>query len=265
MNTSLLKNGIKANWKMLVIFGAVITMYVSIMVYMYNPDMNSIMEQFAKTMPQLMAFVGMNAGATDLTGFLASYLYGFILLIFPMIFIIITANSLLVRHVDRGSMSFLLASPNKRTRIAFTQAVTLIIGIFILVAYATFLAIGVSHALFPNELDIKGYLILNLGLFCLHFFIGGLCFFSSCVFNDVKSATLFGGGITILCYLFQSIANVGEKLENLKYATFFTLFDSNLLINGDKDGYIMIACLFTSGLILFIIGITTFNKRDLHV
>lgn len=265
MNAALFKQGIKSGWKTLVIFLAVISMYVTVMIFMFDPELSKVMDEFAAAMPNLMAAFGMKASATDLTGFLASYLYGFILLVFPMVYIIIAANSLVARHIERGSMAYFLASPNKRNRIAFTQAVTLIFGIFILVAYAAVLAVAVGEAVFPGKLDIKNYLLLNLGLFCLHIFIGGLCFLASCISNEVSKATLLGGGFSVLCYLFQSLANVGDKFENLKYATFFTLFDSDLLIKGSSNGYIMAACLFAGGAILFVAGIIGFSRRDLHV
>ena len=268
MNSALFKQGIRSTWKTLIIFSSVVTMYVSIMVAMYDPstpDMSSVFEEFYNFMPEMMNAMGMNINIANLTGFLASYLYGFILLIFPMVYIIITANGLLVRHTERGSMAYLLASPNKRGRIALTQAATLILGIFVIVAYAALLGIVVSEAMFAGELDITSYLILNTGLFCLHFFIGGLCFFASCVTNEVRKATLIGSGISVVCFLFQSLANVGEKFEGLKYASFFTLFDSTLLIEGSQKGYIMAVCLFAAGAVLFTAGTVSFTRRDMHV
>ena len=265
MNAALYKQRIKNDWRTLAVFGSVVSMYVSIMVFMYDPEFSKALDEFSRIFPQMMAAFGMSSVATDLTGFLASYLYGFILLIFPMVYIIITANSLMVRHVDRGSMAYLLASPNKRTRIAFTQAMSLISGIFILVAYAALLAVGVSAAVFPGEMDVVNYLVMNAGVFCLHFFIGGLCFFASCVSNDTGKSTLRGGGTAIVSYLFQSLANAGDKFENLKYATFFTLFDAEALLEGSVNGYIMAGSLLAGGVVLFAVAIISFGRRDLHV
>jgi ABC-2 type transport system permease protein len=265
MNTALYKQGIKAGWKLLAAFAAVITMYVTIIIYMFNPETSKVLEEFSKSMPDMMAAFGMSGMGTTLTSFLVSYLFGFILLIFPMVYVILATNSLVVRHTDKGSMAYLLASPNKRGSIALTQAVNLITGIFILVAYETILAICISEAVFPGQLEISNFLALNLGLFCLQFLIGGLCFFASCISNEVKTASFIGGGISILCYLFQSLANVGDKFSNLKYASFFTLFDTKRLMQGSSEGYLMIACLFIGGLLLFTAGIISFNRRDMHV
>lgn len=265
MNIALFKQSIRTGWKLLVVFLAVITMYVTIIIYMFNPETSKLLEEFSKTMPGVMAAFGMDEAGSTLTGFLVSYLYGFILLVFPMFYIILSANSLVVRHTDKGSMAYLLASPNKRAEIALTQAANLALCIFILIIYETLLAIIVCEAAFPGQLDIKSLLILNIGLLCLHLFIGGLCFLASCVSNEVKTASLAGGGICVLCYLFQSLANVGDKFEELKYASFFTLYDTEKLMRGNIEGYLMIACLLLAGTALFIIGISSFNRRDLHI
>lgn len=86
MNLALYKREMKGSIKLLLIFGAIITMYVSIIISMYDPDLMKTLNSFAEAMPELMASVGMKADAATLIGFMVSYLYGFILLIFPMLF-----------------------------------------------------------------------------------------------------------------------------------------------------------------------------------
>ena len=83
MNLTLYKRELKGSIKLLVIFAAIMTMYISIIIRMYDPEMMATLDNFAKAMPELMAAVGMSAGATSLMGFMISYLYGFILLVFP--------------------------------------------------------------------------------------------------------------------------------------------------------------------------------------
>ena len=76
------------------------------------------LDGFVEVMPELMAAVGMHAGATSLLGFMISYLYGFSLLIFPMVFCMIRANGLIARSVEKGAMVSLVAAPVKRRTIA---------------------------------------------------------------------------------------------------------------------------------------------------
>lgn len=123
--------------------------------------MNTL-DSFYKTMPKFMASVGMTAGENTLIGFMISYLYGFILLIFPMLFCILRGNGLIAKYVEKGSMVTLLAAPVKRNSIVITQMFVLISGIFLLVFYTTGLEIVMVNLTFPKELAISEILKINI-------------------------------------------------------------------------------------------------------
>ena len=89
LNMALYKREMKGSIKLLIIFGAIITIYVSIIIHMYDPQMMKTLDSFVKVLPEVMASVGMTTNAASLLGFMVSYLYGFILLIFPMLFCIL--------------------------------------------------------------------------------------------------------------------------------------------------------------------------------
>ena len=223
INMALYKRELKGSVKLFLILGAIITMYVSIIISMYDPEMMKMLDSFAEAMPELMAAVGMRANAANLLGFMVSYLYGFILLLFPMLFCILRGNSLVARYVEKGSMVSLVAAPIKRRAIVLTQMTVLISGILLLIS--TVLELICAGSGFPGELDTIELLVLNGGLLCLQLFIGGICFVSSCIFSDTKYSVAFGAGIPIFMYVLQMLANVGGNAEKAKYFTFFTLFD----------------------------------------
>ena len=54
MELTLYKREMKGSWKLLVIFGAVLTMYVAIIISMYEPDMLKLLDSYAQAMPELM-------------------------------------------------------------------------------------------------------------------------------------------------------------------------------------------------------------------
>lgn len=265
INIALYKHEMKGSIKLLIIFGAIITMYVSIIINMYNPEMMKTLDGFIEVMPELMASVGMKANATNLLGFMISYLYGFILLIFPMLFCILRGNALIAKYVDKGSMVSLVAAPVKRHIIAFTQMKVLVSGILLLVFYSTIVELVCTRIGFPEKLDIIALLILNGGLLCLHLFIGGICFLSSCIFSDTKYSVAFGAGIPIFMYVLQMLANVGGSAEKVKYFTFFTLFNPDGIIVGESSAIVGIFTLFVGAIILYILGIIVFERKDLYI
>ena len=54
------------------------------------------------------------------------------------------------------------------------------------------LAVGCAAAMFPGELDVPAYLVVNAGLLCLHLAMGGFCFFASCLFNESRLSVALG-------------------------------------------------------------------------
>lgn len=265
INRALYRREMKRSLKLLLIFAAIITLYVSIIIGMYNPEMMATLDSIVEAMPEMMAAVGMRAGATSLLGFMISYLYGFILLVFPMLFCILRGNGLVAGYIDRGSMTALVAAPVKRRSIAFTKMMVLLSGIFLLLAYITALELAVAQSSFPGELVLSELLRLNAGLLCLHCFIGGICFLCSCIFSDTKYSVGFGAGIPALMYVLQMLANAGEKAEGLRYFSLFTLFQPAEIAAGDPHALLGAAVLLLGSVALFAAGILAFCKKDLHI
>lgn len=263
INKILFKKEWKSNYKLWILFALVLTVYCSLIVAMYDPKLGESLSVMAKTMPEIFAAFGMANVGTTMIEFLANYLYGFILLVFPILFIVLLANRLVARYVDNGSMAYLLATPNKRRTIAVTQAVFLIQALFILMLYAVLLCIAVSAILFPKELDISKFVVLNVGLFGLLFFLSGLCFFSSCAFQNKKYSYGFGAGLSIIFILIQMLSQVGGKLENLKYLTPFTLFSVDGIVADKPEALLQFVILYVIGIVFYVIGIIRFEQKDL--
>lgn len=265
LNIPLYKREMKGSLKMLILFATIVSMYVTIIIRMYDPEMMATLDSFYEIMPEIMASVGMKAGATSLIGFMISYLYGFILLIFPMVFCILRGNGLIAKYTEKGSMVTLLSAPIKRSTVAATQMFVLISGITVLILCVTGLEILVAETSFPGKFVISELLKLNAALLCLHLFIGSICFLASCIFSDTKYSIAFGAGIPSLMYLLQMLANVSEKTEVLKYYTVFTLFDANGILENKSNAIIGALVLLTGAIALYTIGIIVFCRKDLHI
>lgn len=265
MNRTLYKKEMKGSFKLLLIFAGILTMYITMIVGMYDPDLSDAIRQFEKLMPDLMAAVGMTGGNDTLDGFLSSYLYGMIMIVFPMVYSIIRANGLAAKYVDRGSMASLLAAPVKRVTIAVTQLAALISGIVLLLIYCTVLEYTAAQIMFPGELPFAQLIRLNAGLLCLQLFIGAFCFLCSCIFNESKHSVAVSAGVTAFMYVLQMLANMGGKLENIKYATFFTLFRPEGLLLANTSAWIDAAVLFFSAVCFSVAAIVIFKRKEMQV
>lgn len=263
ISMTLLKREWKANVKILLIFIAVVTMYGGVIVAMFDPLLGESLNLMAESMPQLFDAFGMSNPGATLLEFVGNYLYGFILLVIPLICIVLLCHRLIIRYVDRGSMAYLLATPNKRIKIIVTQALFLILSMVLLVAY-TYVLVYVSGILVFNEtVDPVIFLFLNLGLLGLLLFFSGMCFLSACIFNESKYATGVGAGLGIFFILINMLSQVSERLDVMKYINPITLFQVEEIIAQHQDAYLGILVLYVSAAILFFIGIQIFKKKDL--
>ena len=265
LNRTLYIREVKSSIRLLLIFLAILTMYVGLIIGMYDPEMSETLDRFTEMMPEIMAAVGMHPGSDTLLGFMVSYLYGFILLVFPMVFCMLRANALIAKYVEQGSMVTLLAAPVRRETIAATQMWVLLSGILLLLGYVTGLEVVVCHVSFPGELEIVQLLKLNAGLLGLHLFIGGICYLSSCLFSETRHSLACGAGIPALMYVIQMLANMGGKLEGLRYATFFTLFSPEGILAGRASAYAGSGILLLGGCAMLAAGIVIFSRKDLSI
>lgn len=265
MNFTLLKHEMLATVKLFSIILAVLMLYIISIVYMYNPEMSNTLKQLTETMPEMMAAFGMSNIGDSLIEFLSTYLYGFLLLILPLVFMIMLANKLIMGYIDNGSMAYLIATPNTRFKIVFTQAFFLVASIFILLSTTTLATIIFSEILFPNELDITAFLTLNIGLFFLHFAISGYCFLVSCSSKDLRTSYAYSTGVPILFYLIEALGNMGGSLEKLQYFTIYSLFDPEKLMTQDSSSIWMLGALFLIGMLCYMLAIRVFVKRDLYL
>lgn len=61
-----------------------------------DPELAEMLQGYQEALPQMMAAVGMTGVASSLIEWMQIYLYGFIMLLFPLIFIIIAVNKLVM-------------------------------------------------------------------------------------------------------------------------------------------------------------------------
>lgn len=265
INAALFRREMKRSMKLLLLFAGIMTVYIALIISMFDPEMMEMLDGLVDMMPEVMTAVGMKSGNHDLISFMISYLYGFILLIFPMIFVSVRANGLIAAYVDRGSMAALMAAPVKRRTVAFTQMSVLVVGLLMLVLYSTAVEVVSARYLFPGMLDWKSLVALNCGLLHLHLFLGGIAFLASCLFSDSRLSLTFGTGIPVLMYVVQMLANVGGELEKARYFTCFTLFNPEGLVAREGLAMIGAAALLVGAIILYTLAVEIFNGKDLYI
>lgn len=265
MNRTLFAKEVKSSLFVASIVAATLVMYIAVVVAMFDPELGASLDMMMESMPELFAAFGMATQSSTLIEFLINYLYGFLLALFPLVLILIMVNKLVVRYIDRGTMSYLLATPNSRATIIVTVAAVLVAVLALVMIVVTASEIVSSEAMFPSELDMAALARANVGLFGLWVFMAGLCFLSACLFSHAGLALWAGGGLCILSYFLQVVSQIGEKFEFLKYATPLTLLDSYGLAAGEASAVGGVVALYAMGCVFFAVAVAVFCRRDLAI
>ena len=146
----LLKRDMLSCVKIFLILFAIIGMYTVVIIYMYDPKLSDMLNDYQQLLPDMMSAFGMTGIATSLLEWMQIYLYGFIMFLFPMVFSVVLMQKLLMGYVDSGAMASLLATPNSRRELIVTQTVAVLLWNVILIGAVTVVGIFSAEMLFPG-------------------------------------------------------------------------------------------------------------------
>jgi len=266
MSSSLFKATLKSNWPIALGITLFILIYISTSISMFNPENAEFIESMIKVMPEgLMKALGFINLGTDLTQYLGNYLYGFIFLVFPFIYTSVVANRLIAKHVDRGSMSYLLSTPNTRVKVVTTQAVYLILSTSVIFIVLTGIAIAMSAGIWPGLLSIGLFIVLNLVTLAATLVVSGVSFLFSCIFSESRLSLAFGVGVPLLFVVCRMVHSLSEKIDWLKYLSVYTVVDVEKLLQGGPYTLNVSLILIGVTVVLYGAAIFIFNKKSLII
>jgi ABC-2 type transport system permease protein len=164
----LFKANLKANWVVGLIVLLVMFMYFTILSSMFDPESLDSLIAILEVMPkELIAAMGFDNFGNTYTTYMANSYYNFIAILFPMIYIIVVGNRLIAKHIDSGSMAYLLSTPNSRLKIVKTQALYFLTSITLIFFIVTVYGIFISEIFLPGHLEIIPFILLNITVFTL--------------------------------------------------------------------------------------------------
>ena len=265
MSMTLFFKTLKRNYKLFIIFYAVLAMYLVMMASMFDPnDIDALMSMLELMPSELLNAMGFAGIVTNLVEYLASWLYGMLMVGFPLVYCIILGNRLVAKMVDDGSFSFLLSTPLSRTKIIITQGVYALVSVFALFTLVFATGVGVCAMMLPGSLDVHAFFLLNLTTMLLNMAVIMITFFFSCLFSDAKYSVGLGSGVTIMFLLMNMLGGASADARILKDLSIYGLYDPLELVRGQSMLWIN---LFFIGMIvvLFAAGILIFRKKQLTI
>ena len=242
---------------------------------------NLDMEDMMSTMFEVMgvpADLVENMSNMDMTAMLDRMYYTVMAILPILLFIVFVSNSLIVDQVDRGSMAYVLSTPTRRSAVAITQALFLVMAPLLILTIVCGARIA-SSFLILGEANVQEILVLYLGMYILTEAIAGICYLGSCLFNQSRKAMAFGGGLSVWFFLASLLGMFGssnmvdmgmgvEALGIFNRLTLIGLYDIDAIATVGSDTLDMafiwkLAVLAGIALICYIDGAIRFQKKDL--
>lgn len=201
-------------------------------------------------------------------------------LLLPIVYSILTANSLVAQQVESGSLAFTLSSPIKRKTIIISKAIYLIFAItsmyillFLFALIAREIGIAIGGVDFIESLTIKDLFFYTIGSFSVSLAISGICFLSSSIFNKTKYSIGVGGGISVFFLVSSILGLFGSEVMPLalridsmnffNYLTIIRLFDVQSILDGTNTFFYLLIPLLAISVVTYLIGCIVFTKKDL--
>ncbi len=213
------------------------------------------------------------------TSTMLNQMYFTIMCLLPIIlFLVFAGNALVVDQVDKGSMAYILSTPTKRSAVAITQLIFLIVVPFLMVGCGFLVSIVATRA-FAGEVDVVKYAALYGGMYVLAEAMAGICYLASCLFNLSKNALALGGGLNVWFFLCSLLGMFGsdtmvsmgigvEMLGRFNNMTIVGLFDIEALgtVGSEAVDYAFVpklVALAAIAVVCYVAGMIRFQKKDL--
>lgn len=139
------KQSIQANWKLSLIITIVASIILSGFILNYDAAGYSSIAAAAEG----TAFSNILSSMTSLLGSLENF-YKLIAVILGIVYVVFTANNLVVNEVDSGSMAYTLSTPIKRSSVIFTKSLYLIVSVILMYGTIGVVGLGASQLHYQN-------------------------------------------------------------------------------------------------------------------
>ncbi|WP_373788206.1 ABC transporter permease [Jeotgalibaca porci] len=147
------KQSIQANWKLWVIITFVAAMILSAFTVTFDAEGFAAIASAAEG----TRFSNILSTMTSLLGSLENF-YKLIAVILGIVYVVFTANNLVVNEVDSGSMAYTLSTPIKRSSVIFTKSIFLVLSIVLM--YGIIGSTGLVAAQLKYQ-NVTGYTITD--------------------------------------------------------------------------------------------------------
>lgn len=261
----MLKRELKVNFKSFIVWLILIIAIFAVVFLIYPSITNSAnikkIDEMIKIFPkEILAAFNMDISSlNNAFGWLKSEGFVFILLLTSCYAGILGTNILLKEENDK-TIEYLNSLPTTRTKIVLTKTLTGLIYVMSLI-----ISIGVFNYIaltLSGEFNQKQFLLLSITPLFPSLLIYFICLFISTFVRKTKRMIGVSLSIVFVSYILYMLSTIAKEIEFIKYVSVFTLADIRNVIQDTTINPIMPGITVTLSIILFIITILRYNKKE---
>lgn len=266
MNEALFRAMMKQNGKKIAKLSTGIILYEGLLTYVYpviseNPAVTQIAESIPSAVKTVFG-VSEEARVDTFEAFISAQFFARIWAMLMALYNVESANELLAKMVEDGSLAFLLSTPVPRDEFLSTQALVLFSGNALLVLF-TFLGLYGGTYRFGIKIDHWRYVRFAILGFAFFSLIGAYSLFFSASLAREDIAVTLAAGLTLTFYAFDVAGGLSDKLSSLRKLSLFQAYQPQELLEGTADPAKKILGLTTGAAVLLSLALFAFDKKDL--
>lgn len=259
---------LKDKWKSLLVYVGSATAFSEMYVALYPAlkdtlaETEQFLEAFPKEFMEAFGFTAEDLTFPTIESFISTEMFTFIWPIIVIIMAISLANMAFAGDVAKGTIELALAQPISRVRFYISKYFAGLTALLVFV-WASVFAIIPLAAMHGIEYNAESYLVMSIlgSLFALSIY--GIAILASSAFSEKGKVTFTTTGILITMYALNIASSLLEKLENLKYVSFFHYFDPGAALTDLAYVEYAVPVFLSVTILAPIIGAFIFSRRNI--
>lgn len=264
MITALTSKTFRDHWKSLTAWAGVIVFMTCVQLYVYptiaktEEGVNQLLESFPESLREVFRMQDYGSGA----GFLSAELFSMMI---PLVVIAVGATwgaSGTAQEEEAGTADLLFSLPLSRQKVLVSKMIATVFACFTIAAIV-FINIVIGAPMVDMVIDKSHLFAACCSMFLLGTFFSGFGFVVGALTGKKGVALGIAAGIGILTFLFYSLSPLVDTFDYLSPINPIQWsIGGNQLFDGAD--YVGQAKLAISSLVLYILTIISFNRKDIR-
>ncbi len=248
--------------------GAVALLWMILAMYPLFAEKQAELEKFIQAYPEeVFTAMGLDVAEFTLDTVESWVAVEHLSLMWPIVAIIMAVafgGAMIAGEIEKGTIETILAQPISRLNIYFSKYFAGVISILIFVVVSLYAIVPLAY-LHDIDFKIENWTTSAILGFLLLLAIFSLSMMATAIFSEKSKANFTIGGVLMLMYVIDIVANFKESLKDLKYLSFFHYFDYSAAMNRNILDETSIYVFLGVSVVATILGAIWFIRRDIAV